>query len=207
MKQTMVIALSIAALIAGIGCRLYTRDPIAVRINKLLHMPSSGPYGNYWLDHSAGKEVRQMGTHAIPYLIRALDENSYISGFDRTVMRMRRVSWIRESWLPMPHWEVQAHIANAFGELGRVRKAAVPLLVVRLTNTATAVLAADALAEIGPAREAVPVLKQARLSTNSALANAAVRALLNIASVQTKFKTIRAGFLSIYRMGLMGDGK
>jgi hypothetical protein len=134
------------------------------RINRLLRGPSHGPYLNYHLSDEARKEIRGMGTNAIPYLIRVLDRSSRDSEQDRS--------------LPMPRWEFLDHVADAFGALGPASAVAVPELAKRLSNPETAQPAANCLAAIGyGAKAAVPELIAAFRSTNTVLINAAARAL------------------------------
>ena len=150
-----------------------------VRIWRLLHGPSSGPYGNYWLARPARDEIREMGTNAIPCLLHALDvTGGGPSRLDRFMMRHPRLpAWIKSRYLP--RWEVAEHVADAFGCLGPEAAPAIPALLTRLSSPRTAEAAGRCLMAMGPrAKSAVPDLLIAIQNTNSPVRNAACSALI-----------------------------
>ena len=151
------------------------------RINRLLRGPSTGPYGNYLLDSETRQEIRNIGTNAIPHLLRALDRNCQDSGLDRFLRRVRVSGRVKQHH-PLPRWELRHHIADAFAALGPASASAVPELAKRLREPETAQLAADSVAAIGDlgAKRAVPELLAAFRSTNAMISNAGASALLMV---------------------------
>src|SRR6266404_1671634 len=83
------VVLLMVALGGAVVWRVCHSNVTEARINRLLRGPSTGPYGNYLLDSEARKEIQNIGTNAIPHLLRALDRNCQDSKLDRFLMRAK----------------------------------------------------------------------------------------------------------------------
>jgi hypothetical protein len=171
--------LLVAAVCVAITRRAVRSTNSEARIWRLLHSPSSGPYGNYWLPRAARGEIREMGTNAIPCLLHALDvTGGGPSRLDKFMMCHPRLpAWLKSRYLP--RWEVAEHVADAFGCLGPDAAPAIPALLTRLSNPRIAEAAGSCFMAMGPrAKSAVPDLLIAIQNTNSPVRNAACSALI-----------------------------
>ena len=172
-----------AAVALFVGWRMLPGNRLGVRINQLLASPSAGSFLNYRLPPQAWHEFRTMGTNAIPWLLRSLDQASGKPRLYGLVMGPRIPKWVRSryvNYLDSRHDRARA-VADAFGALGPAASQAIPELLWRVGRPRTAQNAAYRLLEIRPPPTTVVTNLLVYLqSTNAQVRSAASTALICI---------------------------